>query len=272
MAEFPALPLWTDAYLGDTTHLTTIEHGAYLLLLFTAWRSPNYDLPDNDGLLARFCHLTPGQWARIKPTIMAYWKLENGRWFNGRLLDERDAVRRKVLQRSDAGKASALKRLHRGSTGVERNSYEIPTSKATPTTITIKKEKAAPLAQRFVPPDFIPNLAWDDFLEMRKKQRKPATEKAKALLARSLEKLMIQGHDPATVLEQSTVNGWTDVYPIKEKENGNGRIPRKSNHETFYDAASAVAARIASRGNGEAGGPEQATILLLPTGPDKTSD
>jgi hypothetical protein len=41
MAEFPALPLWTDAYLGDTRHLSQSEHGAYLLLLITAWRTPN---------------------------------------------------------------------------------------------------------------------------------------------------------------------------------------------------------------------------------------
>lgn len=32
MAEFPALPLWTDAYIGDTAHLTNEEHGVYLRL------------------------------------------------------------------------------------------------------------------------------------------------------------------------------------------------------------------------------------------------
>lgn len=134
MAEFPAFPLWTDAYLGDTTHLTTIEHGAYLLLLFAAWRSPTYDLPDDDRLLARFCRMTPGQWARIRDTIMAYWKMnEQGRWFNGRLLDERDAVRRKIAQRSDAGKASALKRLNRDATPVQRSGNGASTSKATAT-------------------------------------------------------------------------------------------------------------------------------------------
>lgn len=143
MAEFPAFPLWTDAYLGDTTHLTTIEHGAFLLLLFAAWRTPTYDLPDDDKLLARYCRLTPSQWARIRPTIMGYWKLKDGRWFNGRLLDERDAVRRKVLQRSDAGKASALKRLHRSSTFVQRGANGASTSKATATATpktTIEKE------------------------------------------------------------------------------------------------------------------------------------
>ena len=39
MAEAPIMPFATDAYIGDTTHLTTIEHGAYLLLLFAMWRT-----------------------------------------------------------------------------------------------------------------------------------------------------------------------------------------------------------------------------------------
>lgn len=99
------------------------------------------------------------------------------------------------------------------------------------------ENKKAPSAL-FVLPDFIPSGAWEDFLEMRKKAKKPATEKAKALLARSLEKLMIEGHDPASILEQSTLNNWTDVYPIKEKLNGHGKRPTP--HEVFARAALAV--------------------------------
>ena len=64
MAEFPALPLWTDAYLADTTHLSTIEHGAYLLLLMTAWRTKECCLPDDDKLLSRYARLTAAQWRR----------------------------------------------------------------------------------------------------------------------------------------------------------------------------------------------------------------
>ncbi len=132
MAEFPALPLWTDAYLGDTVHLTTIEHGAYLLLLMTAWRARSHDLPDDDRMLARYCRLTVGQWRRIRPTLEPFWMVANGRWSNRRLLDELDAVRQARAQRSDAGRASALKRKHRGSTGVptklqrEGNTLPIP--------------------------------------------------------------------------------------------------------------------------------------------------
>lgn len=223
MAEFPALPLWTDAYLGDTTHLTTIEHGAFLLLLFTAWRTSTYDLPDDDYLLARYCRMTARQWLRIKPTIMAYWKLKDGRWSNGRLLDERDAVRRKVAQRSDAGKASALKRLHRNSTDVQRNPDEIPTSKATPISKVSKKKDIAAVA---VLPDWIPNQSWEAFKEMRVGLRFPLKGRAEGMAISELSRLRDQGHDPGNVLDQSTRCGYRGLFPIKQEfANGSARKP-----------------------------------------------
>lgn len=48
MSSFPSLPLFTDAFLADTGHLSAQETGAYLLLLMMAWRLPECRLPDND--------------------------------------------------------------------------------------------------------------------------------------------------------------------------------------------------------------------------------
>jgi uncharacterized protein YdaU (DUF1376 family) len=117
VAEFPALPLWTDAYLGDTTHLTTIEHGAYMLLLMTAWRTRDCVLPDDDRLLARYARLNSQQWKRIRPIIEAFFTVADGVWKQGRLTDERGAVERHRLLQSEKGKAGAqaksLKRQER---------------------------------------------------------------------------------------------------------------------------------------------------------------
>lgn len=105
MAEFPAMPLWTDAYMGDTTHLTTIEHGAYLLLLIALWRSKEKKLPADDKLLARYAKTTPGQWARMKPVIMAFFKVDGGSITQGRLTDEANAVKQRRKSQSDKAKA-----------------------------------------------------------------------------------------------------------------------------------------------------------------------
>jgi uncharacterized protein YdaU (DUF1376 family) len=121
MAEFPALPLWTDAYLGDTAHLTTIEHGAYLLLLMTAWRSKDTKLPDDDRLLARYTRCTLGQWKRLRPILAAFFTIENGFWQQGRLTDEAVAVRQKRDAAAANGRASALKRKGRHSAKREQS-------------------------------------------------------------------------------------------------------------------------------------------------------
>lgn len=105
MAEFPALPLWTDAYLGDTAHLTNEEHGVYLRLLMFAWRSPECCLPDDDRRLAIMTGLSEKKWRAIRPVIASFWTVENGSWTQKRLTKERDFVRGKSKKNRDAAKA-----------------------------------------------------------------------------------------------------------------------------------------------------------------------
>lgn len=103
MAEFPALPLWTDAYLADTRHLSTEEHGAYLLLLMEAWRRPTCALPDDDALLARLAGLPLERWTDIRATVMAFWSHDGRRreWRQKRLVSERAWVASKSVSQRD---------------------------------------------------------------------------------------------------------------------------------------------------------------------------
>lgn len=135
MAEFPSLPLFTDAYLGDTTHLSTFEHGAYLLLLIVSWRSPGCCLPDDDALLARYTRMTRDKWRKVRPILEPFFAIENGFWHQARLQNELQHLQSRRQQQVEAGNASAiaksLKRGNRGSTPVgkplQRNGNETPT-------------------------------------------------------------------------------------------------------------------------------------------------
>lgn len=66
------------------------------------------------------------------------------------------------------------------------------------------------------PPEWVDREAWDGFAEMRKRKRAPLTARAAKLIFSELEKLRTKGHDPTAVLDQSTRNTWTDVYPIRQ--------------------------------------------------------
>lgn len=110
MADFPILPLWTDAYIADTLHLDTLEHGAYLLLLMAAWRTKECAIPNDDVKLARFARLTPRVWLRIKPTIMALWIIsgDDTKWTQKRLTKERVAAQRRKDKAAAGGNTKAL--------------------------------------------------------------------------------------------------------------------------------------------------------------------
>jgi hypothetical protein len=67
-------------------------------------------------------------------------------------------------------------------------------------------------------PDWIDSDAWCGFVAMRKSIKKPLTERAQKLIIGELLKLKTKGHDPNQSLDQSTLNSWLDVYPVKQKQ------------------------------------------------------
>ncbi len=108
MAEYPALPLWTDAYLADTLDLATEEHGVYLLMLMLAWRRPNCALPNDLAGLKRMlggcCRDMHGnRFNRIVPKLISqFFEVgKDGELHQKRLGKERDYLRKQSETQRD---------------------------------------------------------------------------------------------------------------------------------------------------------------------------
>jgi hypothetical protein len=79
------------------------------------------------------------------------------------------------------------------------------------------KEKEIKVAEApFVVPDWIPLETWEEFLKMRKRIKKPATEYALKLIVDKLIKFKAEGQDVKQILEKSITSGWQDVFEIKQ--------------------------------------------------------
>ena len=70
----------------------------------------------------------------------------------------------------------------------------------------------------YIVPDWIDKNTWEAFMETRKKS--PPTEHAKDLLVKELGKLKVAGNDPNEVLNQSIMNNWKGVFPLKGGSGG----------------------------------------------------
>lgn len=170
MAEYPHLPLFTDAFIADTIHLNAEQTGAYLMLLMVAWRTKECALPDDDNVLARYARMEKRKWMANKSVILSFWKKNSeGLLYQQRLRDERNFADAKRDQAILAGKASALKRKERHSTGVTTESqreFNNPTPTPTPTKKDIpngiSKNNAKSLISYFGGDDFDIPQDWGD--------------------------------------------------------------------------------------------------------------
>lgn len=114
----PWMPFYVADYLRDTGHLSTLEHGAYLLLIFAYWS--NHGLPNNDAQLARIARVSPKQWREVRPTLSAFF--QDG-WRHRRIDRELTESEEKYDRRANAGRLG----------GIARNGGKQSSSNATPT-------------------------------------------------------------------------------------------------------------------------------------------
>jgi uncharacterized protein YdaU (DUF1376 family) len=106
------MPLYIGDYMGDTMHLSTEQHGAYLLLTFAYWRNGG-PIPDDPDYLAGVSKLSTDAWQRHSRRIAEFFKVENGFWRHERIEIELAKAKRQKEAKSNAGKVGAAAKYGR---------------------------------------------------------------------------------------------------------------------------------------------------------------
>ena len=108
MAALPYIQLYVADYLADTMHLTTEEHGAYLLIIMNYWQTGK---PIPKKRLASVARMGNDRWISVEDTLSEFFtETEQGLWIHARIEDDLAKVASKSTQASAAGKRSAAKR------------------------------------------------------------------------------------------------------------------------------------------------------------------
>jgi uncharacterized protein YdaU (DUF1376 family) len=99
----PWMPLYVGDYLGDTGHLTTTQHGAYLLLMMHYWRKG--ELPDDDRQLSKIAKLPLKTWCEYRPTLQDFF---HQGWKHKRIDAELQKMMRVSEKRAIAGQKGGI--------------------------------------------------------------------------------------------------------------------------------------------------------------------
>jgi len=183
------MPLWIGAYLADTMKFTTIQHGAYMLLLMAYWRD-RAPLKDDDDELRGIAKADRSEWKKLRPVLAGKFRVADGVWWHKRVeLELADAIRRKTAA---VGKAQAAAQARWGKEGKQAASSasrnapstaqalheECPTSTPTPTPKQEDQRKTARKRAPAVPvpiPDGVDESVFRDWLALRKAKNAPVT-------------------------------------------------------------------------------------------------
>lgn len=242
------MPLYIGDYLADTMHLTTEQHGAYLLLIMAYWKNGG-PLPSADLSLAAICRLSGDAWSMHKHTLASFFDTisDSSLWILPRAEKEMNKAGINQEKRTlRAQKAAAARWSNDAPSNAPGNApsnqqamlNECPSPSPShkdlkePSLRSVKKSLPKKKSV-FELPAWIDQQAWDGFVDMRKEIKKPITENGKDLAVKKLERLAHDGHNPDAVLNQSTFLSWQGLFAIKQEyQNGFGSTNTGTNRES----------------------------------------
>lgn len=192
--------------------------------------------------------------------VIRHWKIHN--YIQKDRYKETAYLNEKSLLSTTENKAYALKDCGEGVTEMDTESsqdgYNMDTQvrlgkdrdrigedkSAEDTEITdvpaVKKPQKKPKEEKvYYPLDEKLNQAMVDFVSYRKKIKSPMTEKAIELMIRKLDGMTTDHNEKIKILEQSIMNGWKGIFPLKQFEDRKGG---GMTEKGFYDLAQEYAA------------------------------
>lgn len=102
------MPFYVADYLAATMHLSTVQHGAYLLLLIHGWKSDGH-IPGDELQLSAIAKLTLSDWQANAKLLLSFWdRCEDGTYTQSRLLKEVERAKRVSKSRSELGRMGAI--------------------------------------------------------------------------------------------------------------------------------------------------------------------
>lgn len=247
MTSLPWMPFYVADYLADTGHLSTTEHGAYLLLIMHYWQTGR--LPEDDASLARIARLRPEHWGKIRHQLEGFF--DDG-WKHGRVDHELSKSRQTFENRSAAGKANAYKRHANGKGMANHSEVHSPSpsqlQEETKKETRPRAEKRAP--KRVALPDNFPDP------ELRREAHRYWLSKSRADLAGDVQGQVDQFCDHHQS-RGSTMASWPAAWRTWMRNalkftrvNGNGNARKESSHEQTERIARELIAKENARDQG----------------------
>ena len=211
MSKAPSMPMYWDAYLADTTHLTTEEHGAYMLLMAAMWRRDG-SVPDCDADNARILGLTKSKWRKIKARLSQFLIIEGGT-ISQKKLQETWKKTQEIIQKNKENGAKGGRPISSKNNDLAKATGSDP----------VNPNKTIPEPEP-EPKEIVKTISTQEvekYLEYMKVHPKPIDGISGERL---FSKLVNSGEDPNIIIAAAqnyanTVKGWSEEGKIQQSDN-----------------------------------------------------